>query len=293
MRRLIALSLIPAVVAACSREDAQPPRPVEASPATSTPAAPAVGYACESGQTVSVAYAADETARLTYQGRVYDLRLAPSGSGARYTGSSLEWWSASRDGQERATLSRLGPNEQVGAAILERCARPTSGDASAGGGGGLVAVTAVCRAEDLSARIAGGDAGAGNRGAVVELTNTGDGPCSLSGHPSVQAQDAQGRTLTALRVEERSGDLRSGETPAPVSLTPEGKAFFDVTWTVVEGQGPCARVARLAITVGEDRTPLLLSTEFQPCGGRIGVTPFRAEGGASVGNPPAGAATKL
>ncbi|MFN3354198.1 MAG: MliC family protein, partial [Brevundimonas sp.] len=85
MRRLIALSLIPALVAACSREDAQPPRPVEPAPAPATPAVPAVGYACESGQTVSVAYGADETARLTYQGQAYDLRLAPSGSGARYT----------------------------------------------------------------------------------------------------------------------------------------------------------------------------------------------------------------
>lgn len=293
MRRLIALSLIPALVAACSREDAQPPRPVEPAPAPATPAVPAVGYACESGQTVSVAYGADETARLTYQGQAYDLRLAPSGSGARYTGSGLEWWSANRDGQERATLSRLGPNDQVGSTVLERCARPTSGVEGSGGAGGVVTVTAICRAEDLSARIAGGDAGAGNRGAVVELTNTGDGPCSLSGHPSVQAQDAQGRTLTALRVEQRSGDVAPGETPEPVSLTPEGKAFFDLTWTVVEGQGPCARVARLAITVGQDRTPILLSTEFQPCGGRIGVTPYRAEGGPAVGNPPAGAATKL
>lgn len=295
MRRLIALSLIPVLVAACSREDAQPPQPVEASPSRSAPATPAVGYACESGQTVSVAYGADETARLTYQGRAYDLRLAPSASGARYTGSGLEWWSASRDGQESATLSRLGPNEQVGSAVLERCGRPTSGGGDGSGEPtGMVAVTSVCRTEDLSARIVGGDAGAGNRGAVIELTNTGDGPCSLSGYPAVQAQDAQGRALTALRVEERTGGyFRPGETPGPVSLTPEGKAFFDVTWNVVEGQGPCARVARLAITIGEDRTPLLLSTEFQPCGGRIGVTPFRAEGGAAVGNPTTTAAAKL
>jgi len=115
-----ALSIV-ALTAACAQEAEAPPEPVEPSPAPSAPAAPPISYACESGQSVTVAYPDTATAQLTYGGQAYTLRTVQSASGARYAGPDLEWATVNRDGQESATLSRLGPNDQVGVTVLERC----------------------------------------------------------------------------------------------------------------------------------------------------------------------------
>lgn len=283
---IVALVAPALALSACSREEAQPPRPV--TPTPTPPPAPALGYACESGRTVMAAYPDPDTARITYEGRAHDLRVVVSASGARFAGDGLEWWIASRNGQETATLSRLGPNEQVGSAVLERCSRPAPGGAAPlpQATEVTVAVAAPCLSGQLSARVAGGDAGAGNRGTVIALTNTGATPCVLSGHPRLMAQDSQGRNLTGLTIEPR--DPAQDQSPAPITLTPQGQAFFDVTWNVM-AEGPCPRVARLAVSAPGDQGPVLTQVRIQPCGGRMGVTPFRAEGGPAVGNtPPAG-----
>ena len=62
-----ALSIV-ALSAACAEEAEAPPEPVESSPAPSAPSAPPISYACESGQSVTVAYPDTATAQLSYQG---------------------------------------------------------------------------------------------------------------------------------------------------------------------------------------------------------------------------------
>jgi len=273
--------------AACSPEAETPPAPVTPSPAPAGTAAPPVSHACESGQSVTVAYPDTATALLTYKAQNYTLRTVQSASGARYAGSGLEWWSATRDGAESATLSRLGPNEDVGVAVLERCSRPSSGPTAPGPVPGpqpaasdVQPVSAPCRGPQLKLSAAGGDAGAGNRVSILGVQNVGAQPCSLTGYPTVVLQDRQGRNLSAVRSDQTLGSyFRQGQAPTPVELAPQGQAYFDIAWNVVpqEGQGEttCPSVARVRMTAPGDTSPVSLVQAFTPCGGRIRVSPFR------------------
>ena len=299
--RLFAVGLIGAIsLSACTREAEAPTQPVDQTPATAAPAAPAIGYACESGQTVSVQYPDTATATVTYQGQSYAMRLVPAASGARYSGSGVEWWIATRDGQENATLSRLGPNEDVGLAVLERCSRPSAnGSVSAPAGtmtpqpapGGVLPASAPCRAAQLRPTSESSDAGAGNRANVFAVTNTGAAPCSVSGYPSVSLLDAQGRGLTAVRSDQNP------QTATPVSIPANGKAFFDIAWNVVPNEGAgervCPSATRVRVLIPGDAAALAVPLAFTPCGGRIRVNPFRAtaEPGAAPAPVPAAAST--
>lgn len=279
-----ALSIV-SLSAACTQEAETPPEPVEPSPAPSAPAAPPISYACESGQSVTVAYPDTATAQLTYRGQAYTLRTVQSASGARYTGSNLEWSTVTRDGQESATLSRLGPNDDVGVAVLERCSRPSSGVVPTGPvapatPGGVQPASAPCRGPQLKLSPAGGDAGAGHRVSILGVQNLGAQPCSLTGYPTVALQDAQGRPLAAVRTEQALGGYsRSDQASTPVELPPQGRAFFDLAWSAIpnEGRGErtCATAARIRMTAPGDTSPVTLSQSFSPCGGRIQVSPFR------------------
>lgn len=278
--------------AACSPEAEAPPAPVTPSPTTAETPAPPVSYACESGQSVTVAYPDTATAQLTYRGQSYTLRTVQSASGARYAGSGLEWWSATRDGSESATLSRLGPNEDVGVAVLERCSRPSAGPVSPGpvspgplpgtqpAPGGVLPVAAPCRGPQLQLTADGGDAGAGNRVSILGVQNIGAQACSLTGYPTVVLQDRQARNLTAIRADQTPGSyFRQGQAPTPVELAPRAKAFFDIAWNVVPNEGngetTCPSATRIRMTAPGDTSPVTLAQTFTPCGGRIRVSPFR------------------
>ncbi|MEY4556473.1 MAG: hypothetical protein RL093_1592 [Pseudomonadota bacterium] len=291
MRRIrtasAAVSALALLAAACSPEAEVPPAPVTPSPATVGTPAPPVSYACESGQSVTVAYPDTTTALLTYKGQSYTLRTVQSASGARYAGSGLEWWSATRDGSESATLSRLGPNEDVGVAVLERCSRPSSGPVAPGplpgpqpAPGGVLPASAPCRGPQLKLSADGGDAGAGNRVSILGVQNVGIRACSLTGYPTVVLQDRQGRNLTAIRADQTPGSyFRQGQAPTPVELAPQGKAFFDIAWNVVpnegNGEATCPSATRIRMTAPGDTSPVSLNQTFTPCGGRIRVSPFR------------------
>lgn len=113
------------LAAGCSREKpAEPTSPIEA---PTDQSAAAVGYACESGKTVVVAYPDAQTARLSYEGKDYALTNVVAASGARYAGQGLEWHTASRGELESGTLSRIG---QTGGRGIRRAA-PSSSAAAA------------------------------------------------------------------------------------------------------------------------------------------------------------------
>ena len=282
----VAVSVL-ALLAACSQE-APPPAepPVEpVAPAATTPAAAPVTYACESGQSVTVVYPDASTARVTYKGQTSEMRVARSASGARYTGAGLEWWTANRGGVESGTLSRLGPNEEIGTTVLERCSRPSSTpDVLPPGApaGGVQPVAAPCKGPQLRLSTDGGDAGMGHRVTIVGVQNVGAQACSLTGYPTVALQDRQGRDLASVAAEQKPGSyLRAGEAPKPVELAPQAKAFFDLAWTVVphedKGEKTCPTAGRIRMTAPGDTSPVSLAQVFTPCGGRIEVSPFRSE----------------
>lgn len=288
--RTIVSTLALIAVAGCTREaEAPPTAPVEPSPAPAGPMAPPISYACESGQSVTVAYPDTATAQLTWKGQTYVLRTVQAASGARFTGSGMEWQTAAAAGQESATLSRLGPNQDVGVAVLERCSRPSAGRIAPGPvstpdalpGAPLPPAAAPCKGPQLKLSADGGDAGMGHRVTIVGVQNVGAQACNLTGYPTVTLQDVRGRNLTTVRSEQNPGSyLRPGQVPAPVTIQPQARAFFDLAWTVVpnetQGETACPTAARVRVVAPGDTSPANLAQTFTPCGGRIQVSPFRA-----------------
>lgn len=49
-------------------------------------------YRCESGETIAATYPTTDSATVQYMDRNYNMKIAVSGSGSRYVGGELEWW---------------------------------------------------------------------------------------------------------------------------------------------------------------------------------------------------------
>ena len=277
------------LVAASGCEQAEPPAasPPEPSAPIGEAAPISATYVCDSGLTVAVAYPDPQSAQVTYRDRTYALRGAPAASGARYSDAEVEWRSLTRDGVERATLSRLVAEDAP--VVLEQCSRPAPvtapvvpapAAAAPSAPADATAASTPCKGPQLKLSAEGGDAGAGNRVAILGVQNVGTHACSLTGYPVVTLQDAEGGPVTAVRADQSPGSyFRQGQTPTPVELAPKGKAFFDIAWNVVpnesQGQTTCPSAARIRMTAPGDTSPVALAQAFTPCGGRIRVSPFR------------------
>lgn len=274
------------LVAGCSQEKpAEPTSPIEA-PAVQDAAA--VGYACESGKTVVVAYPDAQTARVSYEGKDYALTSVVSASGARYAGQGLEWWTASRGETESGTLSRMGQGDQAGGVIIERCSRPVAAVAPPPSG-------APCAAENLRLAVEGGDAGMGHRVTTLALRNTGPSACTVTGYPSVSLLDGDGKLLTGVRAAQAPGNyFAQGRAPTPVEIRPQQAAWFDLAWSVIphedKGETTCPSAKTVRVTAPGAASAIALPLAFTPCGGQVEVSPLRpvAEASAQAAGPAAG-----
>lgn len=287
-----AAALLAVGISACNREAEPVPPPVEPVPPIADAAPVTARYVCDSGLTIGAAYPDPESAQVTWRDQVRVLRSAPIPSGARYIDEGVEWTLSTRDNIETGVLTRVA---SAGGEVLETCRRtlpvvvtaPPVDEAAAtkaaqAAPGGVLPSAPPCKGGQLALSSDGGDAGAGNRVAIIGVRNTGTQACSLTGYPAVTVQDRQNRTLGAIRSETTPGSyLRAGQAPAPVNLAPNAKAFFDIAWNVVpnEGQGQttCPSVTRIRATVPGDDAALILAQTLTPCGGRIRISPFRAE----------------
>jgi len=286
-RSLAALSAL-LMTAACG---AEAPAPPPAPPAT--PNLLPASYACDSGTTVAVEYPDPQTARLTYQDATQVLNSQPAASGARYIGRTLEWWTAVRGGQETGVLRRVADNPEAEGQTIERCARAAPDVAAPAPAASPAsppvpqAMGPACRGDQLRLSRDGGDAGAGNRVMILGLQNTGAQACSMLGHPDLTLLDPQGRPVTSLRVEKAPGGYMAESQPAgPVTLAPQAKAYLDLAWNVVpaerDGQTACPTVAGVRVTPPGGGTTQTLAETLSPCGGRVRVSPLRAEPGPSA-----------
>ncbi len=79
-------------------------------------------YRCESGETMRVTYPSTDSARVQYQGREYNMKIAVSGSGSRYVGNDLEWWTKGAGVGSEGTLLRHLADGTSGD-IIELCTR--------------------------------------------------------------------------------------------------------------------------------------------------------------------------
>lgn len=77
-------------------------------------------YNCESGQVVKVSYTSVDTATVQYQGKTREMRVAVSGSGARYVGDGMEWWTKGSDRGSEGTLFRHQSDATTGS-IIDSC----------------------------------------------------------------------------------------------------------------------------------------------------------------------------
>ncbi|MBS0302927.1 MAG: MliC family protein [Proteobacteria bacterium] len=88
------------LVCACTTQ------PRQAVPPANAAAAAARLYGCESGATVVASYPDTDTATIEYRAVTYRLQIAVSGSGARYVGGRLEWWTKGSGPGSEGTLFR-------------------------------------------------------------------------------------------------------------------------------------------------------------------------------------------
>jgi membrane-bound inhibitor of C-type lysozyme len=75
-----------------------------------TPPIPRQSYACEDGRVVLARYPDTQTAVLEILGVSHTLKIARSGSGARYVGDGLQWWT---NGLSEAPLASLAAGEDI------------------------------------------------------------------------------------------------------------------------------------------------------------------------------------
>ena len=220
---------------------------------------------------------------VSWEGRDTTLTIAPSGSGARYVGGGLEWWTASRNGQETGTLSRSTGPEPFDDLIV-RCSRPLEATTQPAAMTLPAGSAPACTTPNLRLARAGGDAGAGNRVLVLGLRNAGPAACAVIGYPGVRLLDADGEAIASVRSENTpSNYFRAEDQPTVVTLTPSGEgseAFFDIASTAIPaeylGETECPEAARIEVRLPGDEAALTLASPMTPCGRRIRVSPFRA-----------------
>lgn len=101
-------------LAACSKA----PRDPEPDPADL--AAKWTIYVCGDGRVVQALYPDSRTARVRVPEGERTLKIAASGSGARYVGEGLQWWTKGDEGM----LAKLAPGEDIAAAPGVTCVPP-------------------------------------------------------------------------------------------------------------------------------------------------------------------------
>lgn len=103
----LALALLGSACSEAPQEQAKA-QPESSAPATLEPQSPSAmhSYRCESGETIDVSYPSTEAATIRYKGQNHEMKIAVSGSGARYTGNGLEWWGKGSGAGSAGTLFR-------------------------------------------------------------------------------------------------------------------------------------------------------------------------------------------
>ena len=118
MKILIPLTFISILlVSACS--DATQDK-VDAKTSVATPISAVHNYRCDSGETIVTTYPTTDSAKVQYKGSNYNMKITISGSGARYVGDELEWWTkGSGPGSEGTLFHHM--TDGTSGEIIELC----------------------------------------------------------------------------------------------------------------------------------------------------------------------------
>jgi membrane-bound inhibitor of C-type lysozyme len=104
---LVALILAACHPPAARSEAASPPPRAPQGPVN--PDAGVTTYRCVDGSSIVAGYPDSKTAVVTYKDHAYTLKLAPSATGARFTGYGLQWWTKAA----HASIAALKPGGDV------------------------------------------------------------------------------------------------------------------------------------------------------------------------------------
>ncbi|MGH8763524.1 MAG: MliC family protein [Nitrosospira sp.] len=77
-------------------------------------------YRCKSGRKVNASYGSGTTAVVKYEGGRHKMTVAVSGSGARYIGGGLAWWTKGREQGSEGISPAMRE-------IIEMCSQASSG----------------------------------------------------------------------------------------------------------------------------------------------------------------------
>lgn len=116
------------LLSSCGRPVATTPKGPPAPVVAAGPVNPAVTvatYHCADGQSLVAGYPDHDTAIVTWKGHSYSLKVVRSGSGARYTGYGLQWWTK---GLTDGAIANLKAGEEVASETGLNCS--TTGGAA-------------------------------------------------------------------------------------------------------------------------------------------------------------------
>lgn len=106
------------LVAACANAPSE--QADDRASAATPPAFSGQSYHCESGEVIVASFPSTDSAKVQYKGNSYTLRIAVSGSGARYVGDGLEWWTKGTGAGAEGALFRHMADGTSGE-IIEQC----------------------------------------------------------------------------------------------------------------------------------------------------------------------------
>jgi hypothetical protein len=131
---------------------------------------------------------------------------------------------------------------------------------------------AQCRSAQLAARMGTVAGGSGNAGVVITLTNTATTSCTLYGFPGIGMRTSAGKVIAVNPTRETGAGLDfNGVAEKTVVLTPQGHAYFGLSWVL----GSCQNdKGVLEVTPPNDHHYLTIPN--RPCGHGFMVTPVSA-----------------
>ena len=118
----------------------------------------------------------------------------------------------------------------------------------------------------------------GNVGQDLSFRNHSSQPCSLSGYPSIQFFDAQGRTIQIQVQQVTSAYLFGDAQVRTVALASGAQAYFKLEWQDGSGsQQNCANATSAAITPPGNTSSISAALQVNECGGSLITSPVEAE----------------
>jgi hypothetical protein len=120
------------------------------------------------------------------------------------------------------------------------------------------------------------DSAAGHIVYAFVLTNSGTRPCTLDGYPTVQLV-AESGNLSTTQSNGNDGVTSVSATSALVTIAAGAAASFVLQYSdVPTGTQACPAATGLDIQLPGGGVGVLASTEIDPCGGDLYISPVRA-----------------